>query len=472
MCSSSVRPEAPARKGPSSISFRVGLLCAVATATLFSAALGLLTLHFEETLEDASQNFLTVKLDELAATIDAHGDDPRFLVHEVHLEADVYRNNPSHVFYSRVLDDRDTVLIEAPGMAAIAARELFPRPAGTRRHATPDGRSWLLATRLAPAGAAGPRVLQGAIDVTDGVRLANTHRRDALLALASLTLLAGALGVLVARHALRPLREVVEAMERLELGKTQPRLGSWPWPRELQAMARAFDTMRDRIDGSFARLSELSTDLAHELRTPLTNLVGEAEVVLSRDRSSQEYRRVLESSLEELGRLRRMINEMLFLARAEQPQSHLARASLDARHEIDLVAQFFHPLVEEHEVSLTTSGAAKLDADPLLLRRAVTNLLANALAHTPPGGHITVSVETRGDEVVLRIDDTGEGIPPERLEALFTARNRGRGLAIVKSIISLHQGSLSVESVPGQGTHISLKLPVHAPRATVRRTTS
>jgi two-component system heavy metal sensor histidine kinase CusS len=199
---------------------------------------------------------------------------------------------------------------------------------------------------------------------------------------------------------------------------------------------------------------------------------GEAEVALSADRSPEEYRGILESSLEEFDRLSRMINEMLFLARAENPREQIARERFDARLEVEAVSEFFDALSDARGVSVVCQGEALADADPLLFRRAVTNLLSNALRHTPRGGRIVLSVDQRdGSEVVVKVTDSGCGIRPEHLpriwERLYCAdrtaaqssEQTGLGLSIVKSIVELHGGSIALDSVLHGGTSVVLRFP-------------
>ena len=158
-------------------------------------------------------------------------------------------------------------------------------------------------------------------------------------------------------------------------------------------------------------MSQFAEDVAHELRTPIQNMMGEAEVTLSAERKPEEYRSILESNLEEFERLSRMINEMLFLARAENPQQQIERMRLDARREIEAVRDFFDALTESRGVTITAHGQGDIDADPLLFRRAMTNLLSNALRHTPSGGRIVLSVDKADDSAVLvKVTDSGCGI--------------------------------------------------------------
>ncbi|PTQ76343.1 heavy metal sensor kinase [Nitrosospira multiformis] len=191
----------------------------------------------------------------------------------------------------------------------------------------------------------------------------------------------------------------------------------------------------------------VSADLAHELRTPINNPRGEAEVALSRPREAPEYREILASSLEEYDRLSRVMDSLLFLARADNAQAMITRSRIDVRTEVTKVINFYEALAAEQKVRVTCMGDGTMDADPILFRRIISNLLSNALRYTPGGGEVAFSIQCidSGIEVVCR--DSGAGIAQEHLSKIFDrfyrvnpSRNTkkegaGLGLAIVKSIV-------------------------------------
>lgn len=234
--------------------------------------------------------------------------------------------------------------------------------------------------------------------------------------------------------------------------------------------------MLDRLEDSFTRLGQFSADLAHALRTPIHNLRGEAEVALVRARSPEEYQHVLASSLEECERLSRMIDGLLFLARADDPNAALKRVRFDARQEMEAVREFYEALASEQQVAVTCAGAAALTGDPMLFRRAVSNLLGNALRHTSAGGSVALSLATTAEQrILVRVQDTGCGILPEHRAKIFDRFYRvgettspvpggiGLGLAIVQSIMRLHGGVASVHSEVGKGSTFTLDFPAEPP---------
>jgi two-component system heavy metal sensor histidine kinase CusS len=241
------------------------------------------------------------------------------------------------------------------------------------------------------------------------------------------------------------------------------------WPRELQPLAAAFDAMLDRLEDSFTRLSQFSADIAHELRTPIANIRGEAEVALTRPRSPNEYREVMESNVGECERLSAIIDNLLFLARADAAEGYIERALIDGPAELAKIASFYEAIADEQKVTITCRGEGSVYADPVLFGRAVSNLVENALRHTPPGGTIVISIEARANDSIVRVKDTGCGIAPEHIARVFdrlyrvdqarSSQGAGLGLALVKSIAELHGGSAEIESEVGKGTVVSLSFP-------------
>jgi two-component system heavy metal sensor histidine kinase CusS len=239
-------------------------------------------------------------------------------------------------------------------------------------------------------------------------------------------------------------------------------------------LASTFNETLDSLEDAFGRLARFSSDIAHELRTPINNLRGEVEVALSKPRSPDEYAEVLGSALEECLRLSRMIDSLLFLARAENPQSEIRRESLDIRKELATVREFYDAAAVDADVQLDLAGSDGIVAplDRALFQRAVGNLIENALAHTGVGGHIRLEAVRENGTLSISVADDGCGIPAEHLSRVFdrfhrvdAARSKngggaGLGLAIVKTIATLHGGDAKIESWMGRGTRVTLSLPV------------
>jgi heavy metal sensor kinase len=230
----------------------------------------------------------------------------------------------------------------------------------------------------------------------------------------------------------------------------------------------------DRLEQAVRQMKEFTASISHELRTPLTVLRGEAEVVLSKPGTASDYRRVLESQLEEFEKLSQMINRMLTLARAEAGQITLARDSVCLADLAAAAAEQMEPLAASKGLSLTTAceGKVAVTGDPGWLERAVLNLLDNAVKFTPPGGRIEIAVRSENDTAVLEVRDNGMGISAEALPHIFerfyredSSRSRaiegaGLGLSLVEWIVRQHQGRVSVTSRPKQGSTFRVELPL------------
>jgi two-component system heavy metal sensor histidine kinase CusS len=304
------------------------------------------------------------------------------------------------------------------------------------------------------------------------------YRKGLMETLIVSVLAAVALGMWAARLVLKRARRIAATAGRISARALNERLSLEDTPEEFLESTLAFNHMLDRLEDSFRRLSEFSSDLAHDLRTPINNLLGEAQVALSRPRDAAEYRAVLESAVEEYERLSRMIENMLFLARADNAQARVAPQWVDLRSALGKILSYYELLAEERnvrfalEVRAEKGGRALAWADEIMLNRAVGNLLSNALRHGPRDCTVSVSATARADgSAEVEVANPGAGIAREHLPRIFdrfyrpssaregSAAGSGLGLAIVKSIAELHGGSVGVRSEPGLETAFTLSLP-------------
>lgn len=293
------------------------------------------------------------------------------------------------------------------------------------------------------------------------------------------TLATGLLGWFAARRGLAPLREMKRKATEVSAQRLDQRLPVEAVPVELAELAESLNDMLARLEDSFKRLSDFSSDLAHELRTPVSNLMTQTQVALSRPRASAEYREVLESNAEEFERLSRMISDMLFLAKSDNGLIVPGQDSFDLADEVIALFDFYGALAEENGVTLRLEGSGLVTGDRLMLRRAIGNLLSNALRYTPSGGHIVVTVHVAHDDsgsetAHLSVENTGEPIPAEHLPRLFgrfyrvdasrrhSGDGAGLGLAITRSILRAHRGD--VEGRTSDGRNIfEMWMPISAP---------
>ena len=245
------------------------------------------------------------------------------------------------------------------------------------------------------------------------------------------------------------------------------------YPIELADLASTFYAMLDRLQESFERLTRFSADLAHELRTPVNNIRGEIEVALSRSRSAADYRELLSSNLEEVVRLSELISSLLFLARTESPGTYINREKVSVAELLHTVKDYYEGPAEQAGVDLAVTAPPGLKAvlDSSLMKRAIGNLVSNALAHTPSHGQIQLSASQTAEALTISVQDTGCGVPPQSIDRLFDrfyrldpARSQhsggfGLGLSIVRGIMLLHAGNVQVVSEVGKGTQVTLILP-------------
>ncbi|WP_225917091.1 heavy metal sensor histidine kinase [Pseudomonas farsensis] len=284
-------------------------------------------------------------------------------------------------------------------------------------------------------------------------------------------LLASLLSYWVARIGLKPLLALSDEAQTLAPPRLDGRLQTKHLPPELARFADAFNTALERVSQAYSQLEAFNADVAHELRSPLTNLIGQTQVALTRGRSAEHYFEVLQSNLEELERLRSIINDMLFLASADQGSKATALSCASLAEEVATTLDYLDYILEDAQVQVSVSGDAQALIEKAQLRRALINLLHNAVQHTAAHGHIAVHIDSHEGQVSIAVSNPGPAIAEEHLPLLFErfyrvdaaransgGNNHGLGLAIVKAIALMHGGSVFVRSEAGANT-FGLNLP-------------
>ncbi len=429
-------------------------------------------------MDRSTDQFLADKLHVLRTLLRERPEDTDALREEIELESAARRYEH---FYIRLLDDHNQPLLTTPGMEEQLDLSQF---AGLARRPTERtvairgkrGQPFRIASAPAAVGPLGSRTdtIQIAIDVSPGDELLARYRLW-FWGILSITLVILPLaGYQIARRGIRPVEEVAATARRISSTNLRERIHPEGYPFELASLAATFNSMLDRLEESFERVSRFSADIAHDLRTPVNNIRGEAEVALVRARSIDEYRDVLESNLEEAVRLSSLISDLLFLARAESPLAHLNRELVDVGDLLRGVSEYYEASAADGGISLTTEAApVSAELDRTLLQRAVGNLVSNAVMYTPPGGSVMLAAQAENGAVRIDVVDTGAGIPPDALPKVFdrffrvdSSRSQalggtGLGLAIVQSIMLLHGGKVEIQSRLGQGTRVSLYVPTN-----------
>ncbi len=317
-----------------------------------------------------------------------------------------------------------------------------------------------------------PAVVAVATDISHHEHFMSSFRFTLWTVVVLAALITGFLGWMAVRRGLAPLHAIKREAAAITANRLHSRLPTESVPVELMDLAETLNQMLARLEDSFRRLSDFSSDIAHELRTPVSNLLTQTQVMLSRTRTIDEYQDVLASNAEELERMAKMIADMLFLAKADNDLVMPNLETVDLRAEAEGLASFYEAVAEENGVTLTVDGNATVSGDRLMLRRAIGNLLSNAFGHTPRGGYIRILIGMSDDRMAtIQVENSGETISSEHLPRLFDrfyradpSRKRhadgvGLGLAITRSIIQAHGGFVSVQSADGV-TAFDLKVPV------------
>ena len=453
-----------------SLTARLTLLFTLGSVAVLLALGGLVGGAIERHFEDLDRAELTGKLQHaqhLIAQVDSLAQLERlsaplgdaFLAH--------------HDLVVRVLGPDQQVLLATPDaqwppQLPVLATELALAPLWTWAQ---DGKNYRGLAATFPTAMGTQVQVAMAIDSEHHDAFLRAFQRSLWLFVACAALLMGLLGWFAARRGLAPLRSMREQAAGVTAHSLDRRLPAQAVPAELADLAATLNEMLERLEEAFRRLSDFSSDLAHELRTPISNLMMQTQVALSRPRDADSYRAILESNAEEFERLARMIADMLFLAKAENGLAIVHGEPVDLAREVRDLFDFYEALADERRIALVLTGDGMVQGDRLMLRRALNNLLSNALRHTPPGGRVTVSIVRQEGPLLLQVENTGETIPAQHLDRLFerfyrvdparqhaAGEGTGLGLAITQAILRAHQGEVSAASAGGR-TVFTLRFP-------------
>ncbi len=366
----------------------------------------------------------------------------------------------------RIRDETGRIVFTTPSAKDRLPPVLVPGAPGLNFR-TASGRWFRALSRRA-----GGRIYEVSYERTHELELLGRYRSYMAFVLAPALAASAVAGLVIARRGLRPVGEIAATARRIGPERLGDRIALDRIPAELDDLARTFNVMLDRLQESFGRLERFSAEIAHELRTPVHAIRNVAEVALETSRTRDEDREALAACLDSAEHLTRLIERLLFLARAADPRTVLELEAFDLAAELAVVREFYGPAAAEAGIELIVVAPPHLACrlDRTLFQRALGNLLTNALTHTPPGGRVTVSAASGPNGLEISVADTGSGIAPEHLPHLFdrfyrpdparpSGQGVGLGLAIVRTIAELHGGRASIASRPGAGCVATLGFP-------------
>jgi len=326
-------------------------------------------------------------------------------------------------------------------------------------------------------GPAGSTILVGRSITHEQAALADL--RWSLAGAGGLVMIIGLFGgFALSQRVLRPIRMISETASAISASDLSLRIDGSEVQSELGSLAHTLNNTFDRLESAFRRQTQFTADASHELRTPLAIIHAGSELALSRERSTQEYRQTIESNLRASRRMNALVDSLLLLARADADALNLECCRFDVVQAVEDCVTLLLPIAKRRSITLSAQGpAVQIEADRNHFLRLMTNLIGNAIQYNRDGGSVKIGVSRQDEMAVLKITDTGSGIPQEDQPRIFQrffradeSRNAGTGgsglgLAICKSITAAHGGDISFTSVPGAGTTFIVRLPMTRPSA-------
>ena len=359
MSSKPNRSASAALHPPRTLAFRLSAAYSLAGLMLVILATASLYIVLRTELDRSTELFLADKLNVLRTMLRERPDDEDALREEIELESEARRYQQ---FYIRLLDEHGVPIMTTPGMAEqLDLAELASRTRGRSERsiamAGRHGQPFRVTSATVTVGTLPTHsdTVQIAIDVSQEEELLTRYRMWFWGILLATSVLFPLVGYRIARHGIRPVEEIAATARRITSTNLRERIGSEGYPSELASLAGTFNEMLDRLEESFERISRFTADIAHDLRTPVNNIRGEAEVALARARTVDEYRDVLESSLEEAVRLSELIGDLLFLARAESPLTELHRENVNIDELLTTVRDYYEASATDAGISLVVN---------------------------------------------------------------------------------------------------------------------
>jgi two-component system heavy metal sensor histidine kinase CusS len=441
-------------------------------------ACGIAYLAMERTLYHAEDQVLRQRAQTALDWLESGPYDEALLYHEI-----TENTIEPREIYLRILNGSGTFSIETPGMEKSVPPALFPPPrdlalgeARTMTIYNERGQAFRsLAMRVAGGGAINEKEIF--VQASSNTSLDDEAIRWFLQLL--LAVLVGGMIIClllarsISRRGLAPLKQIAMAAKGLDAQRLDYRLERKDLPSEVSELAGEINGMLGRLELTYQGLRHYADNVAHELRGPINKMLLEADTTLNRERADEAYRDALEANAEEARHLATIVSSILFLARAESGAMDISRETVHIGRELTRIAEFFEASADEAGMVIRVELPEDLtvQGDRVLIQRAVSNLVSNAISHGKPNGVVVVRAETGDGMVRIHVIDDGEGIPADKIAHVFerfyrvdgvrTSGSRlGLGLPISRSIAVLHRGGIHLKSIEGQGTHVVLELAV------------
>lgn len=430
----------------------------------------------DQTME---KRYLTVR-----SILNSENEREIWLAHEVSEDME----GPRRIFVRVLLDG--AVLQETPDMSAVLPSEALPRMRANQEVArgfvtSANGRRFRVMVAEAPVvmnGAPRAAITQIAIDTTlDEMVLRRFEIMTVIVAILALAA-AALVSALQFARLLEPLERMTGEIGEIDPNRLNKRIDTAGMTDELSALGGQFNALLDRLQHAYQGLRQYADNVAHEIRTPLNKLILGLNVAEQQPRSPAEYEALIGQLSDNCRELSTLAERLLFLARASSGQTGIRRQLVDVQVEVETICDLYRASASEAGVRLTAEQgeSVAVSADRALLQRAITNLVSNAISHTPAGGEVRLSARQIEDMAEIEVCDTGAGIAAADLPFVFdrfyradpgrTSTGRvGLGLPIAKSIVDLHDGAISLEPAPGGGTRARIAIPVAGARAAVRQ---
>lgn len=446
---------------PSSLALRVTLLFGLAAAIVFPV-FGWIIDHSIEThfsTEDISELKVIAKAVQKALSAANSAQDLAIIERRFN---DILVGHHNASLYIAAHDGRTIYSSAGPDLSALARAAMASNAGSTVQDWHDGDRHYrVLIERMEEDGAARrPRyAVAVAVTIDYHLHFLDEFHQALWLMIASGIAIMSLMGWIAVRQGHAPLRNIVAQIRQTSASEFNTHLSPEAVPRELTDLVVSFNEMLKRMEAAFQRLANFSADIAHELRTPVANLMTQTQVALAQSRNVDEYREILYSNIEEYERMAQMIADMLFLAQTDNGLYTPNTTAVDLVNEVRSLFDYYEAWADERDVTLRLEGAAMVAGDRLMLRRVLSNLLSNAIRHTPAGQSVWVKLAaTASGETAICVENPGPPIPAEHLPRLFdrfyrvdpsrqrSGEGAGLGLAIVKSIVEAHGGSIEVQS--------------------------